>query len=364
MTEFFSYERTMKMALFEVTQYDKKVWEEELKDFLPEKIIDIHAHVHKKEFFDPIPVGTKVPPKKWTQLVAEDNSIEDLQETYSLMFPGKDVKALMFMNAKGLIKNNEYVSKVSKESGWPALYYSHPSQSADEVEAEIRKGGFLGVKSYLSLAPKYIPQKEVRILDFFPKHQLERLNEMGAICMCHIPRDARLKDPVNIHQILEIRKEFPKLRFIVAHIGRAYVKDDLGNAFDLLTKEPETMYDFSANCSDYCIEEAIKRVGTKHLMFGTDMPILRMRAKRIEENGTYINLVPPGLYKDEYGDPHLREVSKEEGEKITFFAYEELLALKRVCNKLGLSKDDVEDMMYNNAYNLIEGARKDIYGEK
>lgn len=350
------------MALFEVTDYDKKIWEEELKEFLPEKIIDIHAHVHLKENFDPLPQGVKAPPKKWTALVAEDNSIEDLQETYRLMFPGKDVKALMFMNAKGLKKNNEYVAKVSKRTGWPALYYSHPEQSADEVEAEIRKGGFLGVKSYFVLSPKYIPAKEARIFDFFPKHQLERLNKMGAICMCHIPRDGRLKDPVNLAQIMEIRKEFPKLRFIVAHIGRAYVKDDIGNAFDILTQEPETMYDFSANCSEYVIEEAIRRVGAKHLMFGTDMPILRMRSHRIDENGTYVNLVPPGLYPDPYGDPHLREVSEEEGKKITFFAYEELLALKKACQNLGLTKQDVEDMMYNNAYNLIEGAKKDIYG--
>ena len=184
---------------------------------------------------------------------------------------------------------------------------------------------------------------------------------MGAICMCHIPRDNRLKDPVNIHQILEIRKEFPKLRFIVAHIGRAYTKNDLGNAFEFLKKEPETMYDFSANCSDYCIEEAIKNCGAKHLMFGTDMPILRMRAKRIEENGTYINLVPPNLYKDEYGDPHLREVCEEEGKKITFFAYEELLSLKRVSQKLKLTKEDIKDIMYNNAKKLIDGAREDIY---
>ena len=36
------------MALFEVTDYDKKIWEEELKDFLPEKFIDCHTHVYKK----------------------------------------------------------------------------------------------------------------------------------------------------------------------------------------------------------------------------------------------------------------------------------------------------------------------------
>lgn len=352
------------MALFDVTEYDKKVWEE-LKDFLPDKIIDVHTHVYKKEFFDPLPEGAKEAPKKWPSLVASDDSIEDLQETYSLMFPGKDVQALMFINGgTGMDKNNAYLSEVSKKTGWGALYYSQPTQSADELEDKIRKGGFLGVKSYLDLAPKYIPTNEVRIFDFFPKHQLERLNEMGAICMCHIPRDGRLKDPVNLHQIMEIRKEFPKLRLIVAHIGRAYAPEDIGNSFELLTKEPETMYDFSANCCDYAIEEVIKNCGTKHLMFGTDMPILRMRTHRIVENGTYINLVPPGLYPDPYGDPHLREVSEEEGKEITFFAYEELLSFKRVCEKLKLTRQDVEDIMHNNAKNLMDGARKDIYGIK
>ena len=55
--------------------------------------------------------------------------------------------------------------------------------------------------------------------------------------------------------------------------------------------------------------------------------------------------------------------SPEEAEKITFFAYEELLAFKRACTKLGLSRKDVEDMMYNNAVALIQGAREDIYGK-
>lgn len=170
-------------------------------------------------------------------------------------------------------------------------------------------------------------------------------------------------DVLFICPAVEIHREFPKLRFIVAHIGRAYTPEQMGDAFDYLTAEPETMYDFSANCCESVITEALRRVGPKHLMFGTDMPILRMRTHRIEENGTYVNLVPPGLYYDPFGDPHLREVSEEEGKKITFFAYEELLALKRACKTLGLTKADVEDMMYNNAYNLIEGARTDIYGK-
>ena len=102
--------------------------------------------------------------------------------------------------------------------------------------------------------------------------------------------------------------------------------------------------------------------GPKRLMFGSDLPILRMRTHRITEGGNYVNLIPPGLYGDVSGDKHMREVSPEEGEKITFFMYEELLAFKRVCEKLGCTKQDVEDIMYNNAAKMVADAEKDIYG--
>ena len=41
------------MALFEVTEYDKKVYEEQLKDFLPDKIFDVHVHVWLRSLLDP-----------------------------------------------------------------------------------------------------------------------------------------------------------------------------------------------------------------------------------------------------------------------------------------------------------------------
>ena len=352
------------MALFEVKEIDKKIYEEELRDFLPDKILDVHTHV----WLDSLKDGPRVKPGEvkrtvtWPSLVALDDSIEDLQETYRLMFPGKDVKALIFAGGGGSGGINDYVAESSRKSGFPALYYSRPEQSADEVEKKIREGGFLGLKSYLDLAPKYLPEAEIRIFDFFPKYQLKRMDEMGAIVMLHIPRHGRLKDPVNLAQIMEIKKEFPNIRLIIAHIGRAYTKGDVGNAFEVLDGAPDLMYDFCANCCEYAITEVLKHAGPKHVMFGTDMPILRMRTRRIEENGTYINLVPPGLYGDPSQDPHLREVSEEEAKSITFFAYEELLAFKRACKTLGLTRQDVEDVMYNNAMGLIEGARKSIYG--
>ena len=298
-------------------------------------------------------------------MVALDNSIEDLQETYRLMFPDKEVIPMVFTNPKSR-KDwhplNEYVRESAAKTGYPALYWSMPEQSADELEQKIREGGFLGIKSYLSFAKNYIPAKEIRIFDFFPKHQLKRMDEMGAIVMLHIPRDGRFKDPVNLGQICEIKEEFPNVKLIVAHIGRAYVKEDIGNAFEVLAPYKDLMFDFCANCCEYAIYELFRNVGPDRAMFGSDMPILRMRTHRIEENGTYINLIPPGLYGDPKQDPHLREVSPEEAEKITFFMYEEILAAKRAANRLGFGKEEIEKIFYGNAAKLIAEAKKSIYG--
>lgn len=352
------------MPLFEVTDYDKHVYEQELKDFLPEKMLDIHTHVWVKRLME----GPRLKPGEvqrmvtWPDLVAPDDSFEDLQETYRLLFPGKDVKAMMFNGGGFSETTNRYVGQKARESGWPALYYSHPTQSAGQIEQRIREGGFLGLKSYLDLAPKHLPEAEIRIFDFFPKHQLKKLDEMGAIMMLHIPRHGRLKDPVNLHQILEIKQEFPHIRLIIAHVGRAYTREDVGGAFELLDQVPDLMYDFSANCCEYAITEVLRHAGPKHVMWGTDMPVERMHMRRIAENGTYVNLVPPGIYGDLSGDVHMREVSEEAGKKLTFFAYEELLAFQRACRTLGLTRRDVEDVMYNNAAALIDGARKSIYG--
>ena len=109
-------------------------------------------------------------------------------------------------------------------------------------------------------------------------------------------------------------------------------------------------FDFTANLCDDAIRECIKAVGTKRLIFGSDLPIAIMRMYRITENGEYFNVVPRGLYGNVEGEPHMRETDEED---VTLMIYEQILAMKRVAGELNLTKEDIEDIFVGNAKRLL-----------
>jgi predicted TIM-barrel fold metal-dependent hydrolase len=270
------------------------------------------------------------------------------------------VTPLIFTNLVGgdYERANAYIAREARRYRFPSLIFSLPQWSGSLLEKKIDAGGFLGAKSYLTLSEPYLPEKEIRIYDFFPPHQLEVMNRRGWILMLHIPRDGRLRDPVNLAQLTEIEARYPRLHVIVAHVGRAYCPEDVGNAFKVLAKTKRLCFDFSANTNEDVFRQLIETVGPKRILFGSDMPITRMRMRRICEHGNYVNLVPPGLYGDVSRDSHMREISRAAAKRLTFFMYEELDAFRRAAQKTGLRKSDVENVFYNNAKRMFASASK------
>lgn len=337
---------------FTYTEYDKKVYETELKDFLPDKFIDCHVHVWTADMPQN---GKSNGGSVWPRMVAEDLSSKDLMDSLKVLFPKNEVTPLVFGGCSYDVPTvNEYVKKESKIYGFPTLYRTHYTMDADFLEEEVKKGGFLGLKPYLSNSPSYIPPNEIRIFDFLPKEHLEVANKNGLIVMLHIARDKRLRDELNLAQIMEIEEKYPNLKLVVAHIGRAYAKEDIGDAFKILKETKNLVFDFTANVCDDAIKACIEAVGTKRLLFGSDLPIAFMRMYRIVENGVYYNIVPIGLYGNVTGEPHMRETDETD---ITMMIYEQILALKRCAKDLKLSDKDIEDIMYTNSKNLIYGGR-------
>ena len=342
--------------LFEIKDIDRSVYRESLADFLPDRFIDAHTHVWKDEHchHDQSAFERVV---SWPARVAKDNTVEDLAEGYRLLFPGKTVTPLMFSSiyeGDDMELMNGYVSDCAAARGFPALVYAHPTWQGKELERRIRKGRFIGAKVYLNLAPSYLPRAEIRVFDFLPPHQLEVLDRNRWVVMLHIPRDGRLRDPVNIAQMLEIERNWPRVRLIIAHVGRAYCDEDVGDAFQKLSASKRMVFDFSANTNDRVFEGALRAFGPERCLFGSDMPITRMRMRRVCEGGRYINVVPRGLYGDVSGDKNMREVDAPEADRLTFFMYEEVLAVKRAIERIGLGRSDVEAFFFSNAKRVLE----------
>lgn len=328
--------------------YDRFVFETELKDFLPDRIIDCHTHIWKNSFEKK---GEANGGALWIDKVADEMSAEDLIQTLDTWYPGKKVTALLFGGIKhDLAQCNAYVSDASKKYGFPTLFRSEYCDSPDYLEENVKRGGFLGLKPYITNCPSYIPANEIRIFDFLPPEHLEVADKNGWIVMLHIPRAKRLGDEVNIAQLMEIEEKYPHVRLVVAHIGRAYSKKDMGSAFSVLKNTRRMMFDFTANLCDDAITECIKAVGCKRLMFGSDLPISNMRMYRITENGVYYNIVPKGLYGNVDDDPHMRETDEK---NITLMTYEQLRSFKRCAAELHLRDSEIEDIMYNNAVDLL-----------
>jgi len=341
--------------LFELKQVDIDCYRNTIKDFIPDNIIDIHTHVYTRELLkeDEKSDGRVA---LWPELVASENPIEDLIETYHIMFPGKSVIPLIFTTPtklKDLDEANDLIADICSKNKAYGLLLSTPEWSSEKLDRKLGEGKFHGVKVYLNFAPAYIPGKEIRIFDFLPHHHLSVLNKYGKAVMLHIPRDGRLKDPVNLSQIIEIEQRYPDIKLIIAHVGRAYCQEDVGNAFEVLSVTKNVMFDFSANTNEWVFEQLINAVGPKRILFGSDLPITRMRMKRICENGSYINIVPKGLYGDVSNDRNMRETAGPEADQLTYFMYEEISAFRHAAIATGLSKNDVQDVFYNNAMNII-----------
>jgi len=340
--------------LFEIKDVDRQFYDDHLADFLPAKMVDIHTHVYLESHYRP--ETQKSRGAKWPSKVAVDNSIEDLMETYRLMFPQQQVMPLIFTSPRTSIifeEANGYISKVARERHLPSLIVNSPEWSAEELDRLVEEGGFLGLKPYLSYAPAHLGPNDITIFDFLPHHQLEVADERGWIVVLHIPRGGRLKDPANLEQMMEIERRYPNVKLIIAHVGRAYCWEDVGNAFDVLKETEHMRFDFCANTNANVFEALLRAVGPKRVLFGSDLPILRMRMRRICQNGRYINIVPAGLYGDVSDDPHMREVTGEEADRLSFFMYEEVLAFRAAAEAVGLSTADIEDAFYNNAMGLF-----------
>ncbi|HCU36303.1 MAG TPA: hypothetical protein DGT21_12905 [Armatimonadetes bacterium] len=135
---------------------------------------------------------------------------------------------------------------------------------------------------------------------------------------------------------------------VIAHIGRAYTMSFAEPGLQALADVESLYYDFSANLNEDVIELALRTVGPRRLLYGSDLPILLMRGVREYDGDKYIN------FTDADYPWNTNRKSPEVEAGYTFYVYEQLLSLKRAAERAGLGAADVARVMYENAAELVD----------
>jgi uncharacterized protein len=182
---------------------------------------------------------------------------------------------------------------------------------------------------------------------------LEVVNDRHAWVTLHVPKAARLGHPDNVRQIRELRRRYPNVVLVIAHLGRCYTEPHAAEALPQFAEDPGLFFDSSAVLNPACHRIALEHFGPQRVIYGSDNPVLFMRGRRQFHQRTYVNRTSHPFYFNQQ-----REAPEVEA-RYTLFMYEDLRAIKQASQELGLNgRSDLEAIFHDNAARLIDGIMK------
>ncbi len=319
------------------------VFQEDLDAFLPDTILDFHVHAFNQ---NSIPAGETFscaghPIREYT--------LKELKTDLDNVYPGRKTQAVCFGFPEveyNREENNRYLEEgCDRESFYPLRLFDPLTDTPESLRDDLNRGNFFGLKPY----PDYVRKSnlnEVEIHEMLPAWAMEIVNDRGAIVMLHIPRAARLADPLNQRQIVELAERYPNARIVLAHIGRAYyLRNVLGN-LDALKEFPNLFFDLAMVNHWEVMEHLFQTIPMERILYGTDIPLALAPGKSVEINDQY-TYVTPVPWKLSISDDH-RKI------RFTSFLYEELRAIKKAAQRLNLDRNFVEGLFYRNGMRLLQ----------
>ncbi len=336
----------------ETTKYERnqKIFDEEFDGFLPDKILDFHVHVWNEGV---LPQGEVI---ESGGPAITSYTFEDLDKDLDECFPGRENFAVCFgvpVLIADVKRNNDYVAEGCDNKKFFGLRLLDPFlDNAESVRNDLKDGRFLGLKPY----PNFARKDDVgtaQIPEMLPDWSMEVVNDCGALVMLHIPRPLRLADPLNQRQIVELCEKYPRARIVLAHVGRAYYFKNVFGNLDALRDLPNLYYDFSMVTHWEVLEHAFEVLDPQKIFYGSDAPVALAPGKSIEINDQYTYVTP---------QPWSLSISDDHGKiRFTSFLYEELRAVRKAVERLGLGRDFVEGIFYHNGMKLLQEVQRSLH---
>ena len=315
-----------------LTEMDRRVYAEELKDRLPDRIFDAHIHLWERRDF---PETLTFEPKNYLNYFDAHFSLAEWTALLPDLLPGKEVE----FNAFGF--PDDAVDLDSAPACPFHLSLVSPFDPVEKLAARMERSGSLGVKPYWNFARK--PAAETEVRDMLTPAQLDWLDRRKAIVTFHIPRPGRFEDPLNQRQMAELCERWPNIAFIFAHIGRAYYLRNIRRSnLDELARYPNCYFDTAMLNHLEVFRYTLDHFPAERVLFGSDAPVALLHGKSVEINNSYLYLCA-----EDYRIGNMVYVPGKR-EVFTLFYYEQLRALLEAVPPALQQK-----IFYENAHRLF-----------
>jgi len=336
------------------TEVDRAFWLEHLEDWVPQRLLDAHTHIanpaHRL-----VPMSDTMRRQYWVNELFEPIDAPTAERCYRTVFPRRELSCVAFGMPDldfDLDAGNAYLQAECPPRGWRSLAVAKPDWTAAKVASLLDAPGVIGVKPYYSLISLNRETRdahlEASIFDFLPHHILEVVNDRQAWVTLHVPKAARLGHPDNLREIRELRRRYPHIILVIAHLGRCYTEPHALEALPQLADDPGVYLDTSAVLNPASHRVALQHFGPRRVLYGSDNPIFYMRGRREYRDRTYVNRTSHPFYFNQDREPPEVEA------RYTLFMYEDMFAIRQACETLGISdRKEIAAIFHDNAADLI-----------
>ncbi|MBZ0296876.1 MAG: amidohydrolase, partial [Anaerolineae bacterium] len=208
----------------------------------------------------------------------------------------------------------------------------------------VRRGGFVGLKCYHLLADVDYPTWHAPIEAYLPESHIRIAHEEKLTITLHMVRDRSLADPQNQATIRRYCEQYPDMRLILAHAGRAFNPWHTIEGIESVKGLPNLWFDTSAVTEGGAFEAIIETIGHDHLLYGSDFPVSHIRGRCVAVGDSFHWFYEHTMNRDE---KHTRL-------EPVMIGLESLRSLRLACHHTKLTDAQIEDIFYNNAARLFD----------
>ena len=325
-------------------EYEEQL-KNELFDFYPGRVFDIHAHIYRKSDFDStapeiIRKGPAVSDINAWRLHMKELFVSEPFGGLFMPFPafGCDI-----------VKANSFLIKQLDQSrNSKGLLMVSPSLSKDEILNQLKFDpvNIAGFKPYHTFS-RHTPTMDSRIDDFVPEWVFEFADEKSMVIMLHLVKDKALSDPDNQNEIISKCTKYPQMKLILAHAARGFNPENTIKGLHSLRGLDNLYFDTSAICEPDALKAILYEFGPKKLLWGSDFPVSQIKGKCVSIGDGFMWLDNASLTNNIIAGSGPLPVGLES-----------LAALRKACIDFGLNDPDKEDIFFNNSYMLLGYAKK------